>query len=121
MTGTGGASGDGNNPDNGNGGGGNSDTNTQYLTTLTEANRQLAVNKGWDKGDLNKAFDAYREAESTIGRLRAGPAGVNSPADYEFTLPQGVPQDGFYDKDFAEKFKTWSHKAKLSKEQATTL
>lgn len=121
MTGTGGASGDGNNPDNGNGGGGNSDAAAQVLSALSEQNRQLAVNKGWDKGDINRVFDSYREAESTIGKLRSGPTGLNSPADYEFKLPQGIPQDGFYDKTFAETFKNWSHAAKLTKEQAQVI
>jgi hypothetical protein len=45
----------------------------------------------------------------------------NAHTDYEFKLPAEFPQDGFYDKTFADQFKQWAHKAKLTTVQAQTL
>jgi hypothetical protein len=107
---------------------------SQFLTALNEENRQYAEKKGW-KDDPNALLKSYRDLESAYSKVKSGKPGdgqqvakvgdepvvPQSANDYEFKLPEAFPQNGFYDKNFAETFKVWSHKAKLTTAQAQSL
>jgi hypothetical protein len=103
-----------------------------WLDGLDKDNREYAEKKGWK--DLNAQLKSHRELEIAFskkssksdGQKPAGEEGSQPsiPAraeDYEFKLPEKFPTDGFYDKAFADTFKGWAHKAKLSTEQAQAL
>jgi hypothetical protein len=106
---------------NGNGNGGD------FLSALDADNRQYFEKKGWK--DVNAAVKSYRDLEKAHSQRAPQnnnsnnnqPTLPTSPAGYEFKLPDGIPQEGFYDKEFAETFKGVAHKAKLLPEQAQAL
>lgn len=98
-----------------------------FLSALDADNRQYFEKKGWK--DVNAAVKSYRDLEKAHSQRsnqnnnsnNNQPTLPTSPAGYEFKLPDGIPQDGFYDKQFAETFKGAAHKAKLLPEQAQAL
>lgn len=115
-----------------NSGAGDQNANT-WLAALNEGNRKLAETKNWK--DPNAQLDSYRELEREYSRVKSSKDGQakgsedngnqpkipQSATDYEFKLPAEFPSEGFYDKKFADTFKSWAHKARLSTEQAQSL
>jgi hypothetical protein len=45
----------------------------------------------------------------------------DTPAEYSYGIPEGVPENLPYDATFADKFKNWSHAAGLSPKQSAAL
>ncbi len=112
------------------------DTNTEWLTSLDADNQKLVQDKGWK--DVNAAMKSYRELASKLGEKTLAPpsdeAGQDEwndfyakigrpekPDGYQFSLPEGVPENVPYDQNFALEFRNWAHEAGLTPKQANAL
>lgn len=81
------------------------------------ANLQAIQTKKWDGPEaLVKSYRELETAFSQKGNTSQAPA---DPKDYVFTVPKEAEAN--YNKEFADGFKSWAHKAGLSKEQAAAL
>ncbi|PLX33427.1 MAG: hypothetical protein C0605_16395 [Hyphomicrobiales bacterium] len=106
-----------------------------FFGGLSEDNRRIAETKGWD--DPNKIIQSYGELESHLGRtlnvpdegasaedwdrLYARLGRPDSAEDYDFGLPENLPEDFPYDGESARAFASWAHEAGLNPAQAQTL
>lgn len=106
-----------------------------FLGGLTEDNRRIAETKGWE--DPNQIIQSYDELESHLGRTLNVPdedasaedwdrfyarlGRPDSAEDYQFALPENLPEDFPYDGESAEAFAAWAHEAGLSPQQAQSL
>ncbi len=109
---------------------------TEWLTSLDADNQKLVQDKGWK--DINAAMKSYRELSSKLGeKTLEAPADdadtdtwnafyakmgrPEKPEGYQFSLPEGVPENVPYDQNFANEFRVWAHEAGLSPKQANAL
>lgn len=112
-----------------------------FLSALSEDNRRIAEAKGWTGPDkINDMLASYRGLEGKIGGALSLPGEDAKPEDrqaffdkasaawtpkgpegYEFALPEGLPENFAYDKDFADDARKAFHEAKLSPQQAKGL
>lgn len=102
---------------------------------LSDDNRRVVDAKGWES--LDKVVESYRNLEAKIGDSLRAPADDASseewgefygrlgrpetPAGYEFQLPEGLGEDFPYDGESAVRFAEWAHQAGLSARQAQSL
>ena len=108
----------------------------EWTTGLDDDNQLLLEQKGWK--DANAALKSYRELSAKLGERVLEPPKADAPDaeveafydkmgrpqtpdQYSFHLPEGVPADVPYDGNFAGKFKNWAHEAGLSPRQASAL
>lgn len=114
---------------------GSSPDMASYLDGLSQDNRRIADTKGWD--DPNKIIQSYGELESRLGktlnvpgedasaedwdRLYARLGRPDSAEDYQFGLPENLPESFPYDGDSVKAFASWAHEAGLNPAQAQTL
>ncbi len=105
----------------------------EWMAVLNDDTRALFQEKGYvTPNDLGKA---YRELSTKLGERVLSPPADDAdtgewdvfydkmgrpaaPDGYQFSLPDGVPEDMPYDSDFANQFKGWAHEEGLSARQA---
>jgi hypothetical protein len=108
----------GNDNGSGNGSGGNGN-GAGFFQALNADNLGYVQQKGWR--DPNAVMQSYRDLERlNTSKLQEFAAPAN-PSDYKFSLPQGIPAEGFYDGEFAEKFKSWAHAAQAPMKVAQSI
>ena len=106
-----------------------------WLAGLSEENRNLVQAKQWETPDA--LAKSYRELEAHASKALRPPAEdapaeewnafyaklgrPEKPEQYEFGLPEGIPEDLPYDDTFAQKFKAWAHEQGLTPKQARAL
>jgi hypothetical protein len=109
---------------------------TDWTAALPEDTRATVSAKGWKSpADAVKSYrDLMREYTETKTKAIVPPGDDAKPEDwnafyaklgrpeapdgYEFSLPEGLPENLPYDADQANKFKLWAHEAGLPKKQA---
>ena len=100
-----------------------------------EDNRRTVQSKGWKSPD--DPIRSYRELEGKMGQSLTPPkpddppeawdkvydklGRPKAPDEYQFKIPEGLPEQFPYDDKSASKFKTWAHKAGLNPTQAQHL
>lgn len=122
-------------------GGSGTETGGDFLSALSEDNRKVAEAKGWTGPDkVDEMLSSYRGLEGKIGSAINLPGDDAKPEDrqaffdkvskawtpegpdgYQFSLPDNLPENFAYDKDFASEAQKWFHDAKLSPTQAQFL
>ena len=115
---------------------GSGDGGGDWLAGLSEENRSLVEAKEWGS-DPNNLVRGYRELEAHAKSTLVPPSDDASPEawaafydrlgrprtpdGYEFTLPDGVPENMPYDDTLKTQFQTWAHEAGLSPRQAAMM
>lgn len=114
---------------------------TESRSGSEPGNLDWAKTKGWvttDGGlDTAKLADGYLALEKKLGTAMSVPDEKAAPEErdaffkklgwpgepkgYEFTRPEGLPENVPYDEGMAERFKTWANEAKLPKAAAQAL
>jgi hypothetical protein len=119
-----------------NGSGQEDGTQNDWTASLDADTRTLVEQKGWK--DANAALKSYRELVSKLGEKTLAPPAEDAgqdewegfyakmgrpekPDGYQFTIPEGVPENMPYDGNFAMEFKNWAHGSGLSPRQANEL
>jgi hypothetical protein len=100
---------------------------TDFLAGLTPENKEFYEKTGWK--DLNAAFASHRELQKTFSargnnnqqQPNGGADVPPNPIGYEFKLPDNLPKDFAYNKDFATNFQAVAHNAQLTRQQAASL
>ncbi len=106
-----------------------------WTLTLDNESRDLVKQKGWK--DVNTALKSYGELAKKLGEQKPGievppdnadQAAIDAffeklgrpktPGEYQFRLPDGMPENTPYDSQFAEQSKAWFHAAGLNPKQA---
>lgn len=82
-----------------------------------QANLQAIQTAKWN--DLDATLTSYRNLQADYSRKGNTSQAPADPKDYVFTVPKEAEAN--YNKEFADGFKSWAHKAGLSKEQAAAL
>lgn len=102
---------------------------------LIEDNRKTVEAKNWKSPD--ELVGSYRELEGRLGKSLVPPAPdappeewdkvydklgrPKAPDEYQFKVPEGLPETFPYDDKSAAKFKTWAHANGLTPRQAQSL
>lgn len=110
--------------------------NNSWHDQLGEETREFAAAKGWR--DVDALVESYRHLERKIGErgivLPAPDDGDDAwdgfyraagrpetPADYKFSMPDGLPGDFGYSEEMADLMRGWAHDAGLNPRQAQKL
>jgi hypothetical protein len=118
------------------GGSGDGEALSAWVTGLrSEDNRAKAQAKGWRTPD--DVVVSYSNLESQLGRAVVPPRADDTPekwdafyraagrpddpGGYEFTMPEGLPEDFAYAEDLASSFRQWAHGSGLNPSQAQAL
>ncbi|MBL4837750.1 MAG: hypothetical protein JKY34_09245 [Kordiimonadaceae bacterium] len=122
---------------NGLGAGGGSD----FLSVLSEGNREVAEAKGWTSPDkVNAMIESYSALEKKQGSSLTMPGENATPEEraaffdkassawapqsgdgYHYAMPAELPADFAYNQDFVTEASGWFHEAKLTPTQAQFL
>jgi hypothetical protein len=113
---------------------GSGGTGQNWIDGLSEGNRNLVKAKNW--GTLDDALAGYTNLEAALSSSTRLPAKDAKPEEwqeafnkvrpekpdgYQFTMPQGLPENFPYDKGFSEEVKAWMHEAGVHPLQADKL
>lgn len=121
----------------GSGGDGGSD----FLSVLSEGNRELATAKGWTGPEsFDEVLTGYGALEKQQGNSIAMLGEEATPEEraaffekvsegwtpkeasgYEYKMPEGLPEDFAYSQEFVTEASQWFHEAKLNPQQAQFL
>lgn len=108
---------------------------SSFMTGLSEDNAALMKAKSWS--DPNAVVDSYRSLEQQASLQVGIPTAESTPeqvsafrekfgvpkeaAGYEFTPPEGLPENAQVNTELWDNFKEWAHEAGLSTTQAQDL
>jgi hypothetical protein len=109
---------------------------TRWTDALGEGVRDYAAGKGWR--DADALVESYRHLERKIGerglplpaaevddaaweRFHAAAGRPERPEDYDFAMPDDLPEDFAYSEEMAGQMRGWAHAAGLNPRQAQKL